>query len=1402
MSPHTSTSSDAGSAPTSEAPTPRKVPTSTYRLQITDEFDLIAAARQLEYLQALGVDWVYLSPILAAEPGSSHGYDVVAPDRIDPSRGGSQALATLSAQARRLGMGVLVDIVPNHVGVATPAHKSWWWDVLRLGRESEHAQAFDVDWEAGDGRILIPVIGEDDLGPDGRIANLSILGDELHYHDNRFPLAPGSIEGGPEAVLDLDPNDVLDRQHYQLVDWRRGDSELNYRRFFSITTLAGVRVEDSDVFWAAHEEVARWFTEDLVDGLRVDHPDGLRDPGAYLDDLAELTGGAYVLVEKILEPGEQLPPTWATAGTTGYDALALVDRVLTDPAGQAPLDDLEARLRGGPVDWPQMVHDLKREVATGSLLAETRRIVREMRDLDVAPQHSDDDLVDAVAEVLACFSVYRSYLPFGVEHLDHALAEARSRRPDLGPVLDEVAPVLADPDADPAQRFQQTSGMVMAKGVEDCAFYRYSRLTSLNEVGADPSVFSLSTDDFHARMTERQRDWPDAMTTLSTHDTKRGEDVRARITALAEVPEMWAEALERLLDLVPVPDAGFGSLLWQAVIGAWPASRERLQAYAVKAMREAGDHTGWTDVDDAYEQAVLAAVDAVFDVPEVGQVVEDLVARLARPGWSNALAAKALALTMPGVPDVYQGSELWEQSLVDPDNRREVDFDVRARLLAEIRDGARPMLGDGPDDEGAAKLALTHAALTARRDHPELFATYQPLEATGPQAAHCVAFDRGGAITVATRLPIGLAATGGWGETLLRLPEGTWRDLLSGRTVPGGEVALHEVLGDHPVALLLRAEGPVGPSAPASHRGAYDVWAPHAERLRLVLDADGERREVEMERGSDAWWTPVGELPADASEVDYGYLVDHADTPVPDPRSRRLPHGVHGLSRRFDAAAHEWSDQRWAGRQLAGSTIYELHVGTFTPEGTLDAAIGKLDHLLDIGVDFVELMPVNSFNGTHGWGYDAVAWFAVHEPYGGPAAYQRFVDACHAKGLGVIQDVVHNHFGPSGNYLPMFGPYLKAEGENPWGAVVNFDGEGSAEVRRYVLDSVRMWLEDFHVDGLRLDAVHAIEDSSDPHLLEEMAVEVARISAHQRRPLTLIAESDLNDPHLITPREAGGLGLDAQWSDDFHHAVHVALTGETDGYYADFEPLAALAKVCERGFFHDGTFSSFRGRDHGVAIDTAAMPTWRLVVCSQNHDQIGNRAVGDRITEKLDDDQLAVAALLTLCGPFTPMLFQGEEWAASTPFQFFTSHPEPELGQATAVGRISEFARMGWDQAAVPDPQDPATYERSNLDWNELGAGRHARMLEAYRRLAALRREWPQLTDPAFGATRCEVDEEARLFVMHRGDLRVVVNFADAEARVEVPAGLRVLFETEAGVELTDSSLVLPGHAGALLCPA
>ncbi|MBO1770920.1 malto-oligosyltrehalose trehalohydrolase [Agrococcus sp. TF02-05] len=569
----------------------------------------------------------------------------------------------------------------------------------------------------------------------------------------------------------------------------------------------------------------------------------------------------------------------------------------------------------------------------------------------------------------------------------------------------------------------------------------------------------------------------------------------------------------------------------------------------------------------------------------------------------------------------------------------------------------------------------------------------------------------------------------------------------------------------------------------------YRVWAPNAERMRVVADEES----VEMTSAEGGWWHAL------APAGDYGFQIDDDDAVRPDPRSMRQPRGVHERSRVWDASAHEWQDGGWTGKPIAGGVLYELHVGTFTPEGTLEAAAGRLDHLRELGVTHVELLPMNAFNGTHNWGYDGVAWFAVHEGYGGPDAYQRFVEAAHAAGLAVVQDVVYNHLGPSGNYLPLYGPYLSSEGRSTWGEHVNL---AEPAVRRFILDNVRFWFEDMHVDALRLDAVHALHDDGPTHILEEMAIETAALSAHLGRPLELIAESDMNDPKLITPREGGGYGLDGQWSDDFHHGVHVALTGETAGYYADFEPLAALGKALERGFFHDGTYSSFRSRDHGHPIDVERSLSWRLVVSAQNHDQIGNRARGDRITEVLDESQLLCAALLLYAGPFTPMLFMGEEWAASTPFQFFTSHPEPELGKATAEGRLEEFEQMGWDPAVVPDPQDPATFERSKLDWSEAQGGRHARVLEGYRQLARLRRELEALTDPHYSRNRVEVDEERRVLRLVRragmaDAVEVVINVGREPQTVAVERG-ELRFATHPDVAL-EGELTLPPGSGALL---
>ncbi|MEQ4566940.1 malto-oligosyltrehalose synthase [Paenarthrobacter sp. CAP02] len=768
-----------------------KTPISTYRLQIRPGFTLQDAAGLTGYLRSLGVDWVYVSPILTAEEGSDHGYDVTDPSSVDASRGGPEGLDALARSAREQGLGILADIVPNHMGVASPKQNSWWWQLLKEGQGSKYAEAFDVDWDFGGGKIRIPVLGSDD-----DLDELRVVDGELRYYDHAFPLAEETYAEGDS------PKDVHARQHYELVGWRRADAELNYRRFFAVNTLAGVRVEIPWVFDEAHQEIVRWFREGLVDGLRIDHPDGLADPEGYLARLREATGGAYLLVEKILEPGEQLPETFDCEGTTGYDALADVDRLFVDPTAEEYLDSLDARLRGtdAPADYHAMIRGTKRRIADGILRSEILRLARLIPESLELPHGK---VADALAEVICCFPIYRTYLPYGAKVLSQSIEEAARHRPDLDTVLRRLEPLLLDESGPLARRFQQTSGMVMAKGVEDTAFFRYTRLGTLTEVGADPTEFSIPAGVFHERMARRQQLLPLSMTTLSTHDTKRSEDARARISVISEAVPEWELFLGTVQQLAPIPDGPLAALLWQSIVGAWPADRERLQSYALKAAREAGNSTNWTDPNAEFERHLAAAVDAAFDVPEVAAALDNFVAELEPFGTSNSLSAKLIQLTMPGVPDVYQGTEFRDGSLTDPDNRRPVDFQARIAALAELDAGAKPAF-----TEESAKLLVLSRALRLRRDQPELFAGYLPVAARGPAAGHVVAFDRGaekrGALTVATRLPRRLERDGGWRDTVIDLTVDS-TDQLTGASYRAGAVPVARLLERYPVALLVPA---------------------------------------------------------------------------------------------------------------------------------------------------------------------------------------------------------------------------------------------------------------------------------------------------------------------------------------------------------------------------------------------------------------------------------------------------------------------------------------------------------------------------------------------------------------------------------------------------------------------
>jgi malto-oligosyltrehalose trehalohydrolase len=572
----------------------------------------------------------------------------------------------------------------------------------------------------------------------------------------------------------------------------------------------------------------------------------------------------------------------------------------------------------------------------------------------------------------------------------------------------------------------------------------------------------------------------------------------------------------------------------------------------------------------------------------------------------------------------------------------------------------------------------------------------------------------------------------------------------------------------------------------------FRVWAPAADSVEVVVD--GSSHPMAPQDGD--WW--AADVPGAGRGSDYSFRLDGGDL-LADPRSSWQPEGVHGPSRRYDHGRFAWTDAGWRGIPLPGAVIYELHVGTFTPAGTFDAAIERLDYLAGLGVDAVELMPVAAFPGQHGWGYDGIALWAVHEPYGGPDGLKRLVDACHARGLAVLLDVVYNHVG-IGNRLADFGPYFTDAHSTPWGPAVNLDQPGSDEVRAFVIGNALMWLRDYHIDGLRLDAVHALADHRALPLLEELAAEVDAQAAQLGRELVVIAESDLNDPRLVSAREAGGTGLAAQWSDDFHHALHAALTGERQGYYADFGSLEVLAQTLTRVFRHDGSWSSFRGRSHGRPVDTARTPAHRFLGYLQDHDQVGNRAVGDRIADLVGDGLLRVGAGLVLTAPFTPMLFMGEEWGADTPWQYFTNHEEAWLATAVRDGRRSEFAAYGWDVADVPDPEDPQTFIRSKLDWSQLAGEQHAGLLAWYRELIALRRARPELTDPRLDRVSVSYDEDARWLVVARGRLLIVASLGDVPLLVplaEPPAA--ILVASRPGVRRGDTGVTMPGASLAVL---
>ncbi len=575
-------------------------------------------------------------------------------------------------------------------------------------------------------------------------------------------------------------------------------------------------------------------------------------------------------------------------------------------------------------------------------------------------------------------------------------------------------------------------------------------------------------------------------------------------------------------------------------------------------------------------------------------------------------------------------------------------------------------------------------------------------------------------------------------------------------------------------------------------RSSLEVWAPKADRIELLTG----KSKLAMLPFESGWWKAKESL---VHGQDYWFLLD-GKGPFPDPRSPWQPKGINGPSRWLDHHRFAWSDEKWQPGPLSSSLIYELHVGTFTREGTFKAVTRRLDHLLDLGVTHIELMPVAEFSGERGWGYDSVELYAPHHGYGQPEELKELVNICHSKGIALILDVVYNHLGPAGNYLALFGPYFTDRYQTPWGDAVNFDGPDSDQVRRFFIDNALMWLRDYHFDGLRIDAVHAILDTSAIHFLEQLADEVKQLEAHLGRHLVLIAESDLNDPRIVRPTQAGGFGLDAQWNEDFHHALHAALTREKQGYYADFGGLAPLAKTLEQGLTYDGCYSVYRRRFHGRrAVDLRGH---QMIGCLQNHDQVGNRALGERSSQLLSKDQLKIAAALVITSPFVPMLFQGEEWGASTPFYYFTAHEDSELAESVRQGRRKEFAAFDWPVDDIPDPQAMETYDRSKLQWEELLQEPHSEILIWHKKLISIRRNYPALSSGRMDLVMVSFDQERQWLIIQRESVTVAFNLKSQSQAVKLPENIKagkIVLASHQGLTFYRETISMPAHSVAIL---
>jgi len=808
----------------------------TYRVQLSTAFDFNEAAAIADYLSDLGVTHLYLSPILQAAADSDHGYDVTDPTRVSEALGGEQALNVLSKTLRQRQMGAVIDVVPNHLAACAANH--WWWDILQHGKNSAYADTFDIDWDPPDpelkGKLLLPILG-DHLGKVLTSGEICLVWEDetplLRYGENRMPINAKGREMIGRGEVNIDR--LLEAQFYRLAYWKMGPDEINYRRFFDIQTLAGVRTEDPRVFQATHSKLFEILNSSPVDGLRIDHPDGLRDPAKYFADLREATGEKWLLVEKILGSREKLPDSWPVDGTTGYDFLQRVGGLFISSAGEKPITEFYADFTGRTMPYGAMLRSNKSRVVTQAFDGDIRRLVEILKTICNQPPHRIDYsrriLHGLLTELLASFPVYRTYVhqergeitAEDREAICQAMDSIRRRDHRFDEALLETLEQLltaAGPSgghaADFIARFQQLTGPVMAKGMEDTTLYCYNRLLALNDVGCDPTGFGVSTQEFHEACVVAHHKWPRAMLTTSTHDTKRSEDVRARLSLLSEIPEKWAEQVERWsLHNFPAwqgreSDRSAEYFIYQTLTGAWPIEPERVKLYMQKACREAKIHTSWTEPNEAYEEKIRNFTSHILADPLFTGLLDSFVAPLIPMGRVNSLAQTLLKLSTPGIPDIYQGCEIWNNSLVDPDNRRPVDYILRRRMLEDIRSGISAAHVMARADEGYPKLYTIQTVLKIRKRFPAAFAAgpqgnYRPLLVNGEKLAHVVAFSRGEKVAVVVPRLIQTLA-GEWGDTIIDLGEGDWFHEFD-HTMKQGVVKAADLFRYFPIALLTRS---------------------------------------------------------------------------------------------------------------------------------------------------------------------------------------------------------------------------------------------------------------------------------------------------------------------------------------------------------------------------------------------------------------------------------------------------------------------------------------------------------------------------------------------------------------------------------------------------------------------